>query len=148
MPDAPYTSLGLLYCVEHWLWWDGASRDEKIRFIDTLWSITAKNTDCSTGPLACPFARSLAPLTCSLAPNCSLRSRPPLRSLVRSLAHFAHSFACGTVNDWMAILSVFFFYFRPYCSFYISTIQRLLRFFHPPSFSNLKLMAHRKRVTK
>ena len=28
-----------------------------------LWSITAKNTDCSTGPLARPFARSLAPLT-------------------------------------------------------------------------------------
>ena len=36
-----------------------------------LWSITAKNTDCSTGPLARPFAR-------------------------------------GKVNDWMAILSVFF----------------------------------------
>ena len=30
-------------------------------------------------------------------------------SLVRSLAHFAHSLARGTVNDWMAILSVFFF---------------------------------------
>ena len=52
-----------------------------------LWLITAKNTDCSTGPLARPFARSLAPLTRSLAPDCSLRSRPPLRSLVRSLAH-------------------------------------------------------------
>ena len=75
---------------------------------DPLWSITAKNTDCSTGPLARPFARSLAPLTRSLAPDCSLRSRPPLRSLVRSLAHFAHSLARGTVNDWMAILSVFF----------------------------------------
>merc|ERR1711954_28254 len=42
--------------------------------------------------LACPFARSLAPLTRSLAPDCSLRSRPPLHSLVHSLAHFAHSF--------------------------------------------------------
>ena len=50
----------------------------------------------------------LALLTRSLAPDCSLRSRPPLRSLVRSLAHFAHSLARGTVNDWMAILSVFF----------------------------------------
>ena len=30
------------------------------------------------------------------------------RSLVRSLAHFAHSLARGTVNDWMVILSVFF----------------------------------------
>ena len=76
--------------------------------IDPLWSGTNKNRDVSTGPLARPFARSLAPLTRSLAPDCSLRSRPPLRSLVRSLAHFAHSLARGTVNDWMAILSVFF----------------------------------------
>ena len=68
----------------------------------SLWSITVKNTDWSTGPLARPFARSLAPLTHSLAPDCS---RPPLRSLTRSLAH---SLACGTMNDWMAILSVFF----------------------------------------
>ena len=30
------------------------------------------------------------------------------RSLVCSLAHFAHSLARGTVNDWMAIKSVFF----------------------------------------
>ena len=63
-----------------------------------LWSIKAKNIDCSTGPLARPFARSLAPLTRSLAPHCSLRSSPPLRSLVRSLAHFTHSLARGTVN--------------------------------------------------
>ena len=77
-----------------------------------LWSGTTKNQDVSTGPLARPFARSLAPLTRSLAPDCSLRSRPPLRSLVRSLAHFAHSLARGTVNDWMAILSVFFSIFN------------------------------------
>ena len=38
----------------------------------------------------------------------ALRPRPPLRSLARSLAHFAHSLARGTVNDQMAILSVFF----------------------------------------
>ena len=62
-----------------------------------LWSITVKNKDCSTGPLARPFARLLAPLTRSLAPDCSLRSRPPLRSLVCSLAHFAHSLARGKV---------------------------------------------------
>ena len=30
------------------------------------------------------------------------------RSLVRLLAHSAHFQACGTVNDWMAIHSVFF----------------------------------------
>ena len=48
-----------------------------------------------------PFARSLAPLaplTRLLAPDCSLRSRPPLRLLVRSLAHFADSHARGKVN--------------------------------------------------
>ena len=56
-----------------------------------LWSRTAKNTDCSTGPLARPLAHSLAPLTHLLALDCSLRPRPPLRSLVRSLSHFAHS---------------------------------------------------------
>ena len=72
-----------------------------IKFLITsaLWSITAKNRDVSTGPLARPFTRSLAPLTRSLAPDCSLRSRPLLRSLVRSLAHFAHSLARWTVND-------------------------------------------------
>ena len=63
-----------------------------------LWSGTNKNRDVSTGPLARPFARSPALLTRSLAPDCSLRSRPPLRSLVRSLAHFAHSLARGKVN--------------------------------------------------
>ena len=63
-----------------------------------LWSGTNKNRDVSTGPLARPFARSLAPLTRSLAPDCLLRLRPPLRSLVSSLAHFAHSLARGKVN--------------------------------------------------
>ena len=78
------------------------------RRISAQWPGTAKNRDVSTGPLARPFARSLAPLTRSLAPDCSLCSHPPLRSLVRSLAHFAHSLTRGTVNDWMAILFVFF----------------------------------------
>ena len=72
----------------------------------SLWSGTNKNRDVSTGPLARPFARSLAPLTHSLAPlthslapDYSLRSRPPLRSLFRSLAHFAHSLAREKVID-------------------------------------------------
>ena len=52
---------------------------------DALWSGTNKNRDVSTGPLARPFARSLAPLTRSLALDCSLCLRPPLRSLIRSL---------------------------------------------------------------
>ena len=87
----------------------------KFECTDALWFRWLKNQDVSTGPLArsfaLPFARLLAPLTHSLALDCSLRSRPPLHSLVRSLAHFAHSLARGTVNDWMAILSVFFFLF-------------------------------------
>merc|ERR1712002_811446 len=85
-----------------------ANNSVTIKKSSTLWSITAKNTDWSTGPLARPFARSLTLLTRSLAPDCSLCSCPPLRSLVLSLTHFAHSLARGTVNDWMAILSVFF----------------------------------------
>ena len=44
-----------------------------------LWFRTAKNQDVSTGLLACPFARSLAPLTHLLALHCLLRSRTPLR---------------------------------------------------------------------
>ena len=81
--------------------------DRKVKN-DALWSGTNKNRNIDTWPLARLFPHSLAPLTHSLAPDCSLRSRPPLRSLVRSLAHFAHSLARGTVNGWMAILSVFF----------------------------------------
>ena len=46
----------------------------------TLWSGTNKNRDVSPGPLARPFARSLAPLTRLLAAHYSLRSRAPLRS--------------------------------------------------------------------
>ena len=56
---------------------------------NTLWSGTNKNRDVSTGPLARPFARSLAPLTRSLAPPYS----------IHSLAHFALSLARGTVID-------------------------------------------------
>ena len=54
-----------------------------------LWSGTNMNRDVSTGPIARPFSRSLALLTLLLAPDCSLRLRPPLPSLVRSLALFA-----------------------------------------------------------
>ena len=90
---------------------DDESDDKEDDDDDELWSGTNKNQDVSTGPLARPFACLLVPLTRSLAPDCSLRSRPPLRSFICSLAHFAHSFARGTVNDWVAILSLFFFLF-------------------------------------
>ena len=52
-----------------------------------------------TALLSHSLVRSLVPLHRSLV--CLLRtarSRPPLRSLVRSLAHFAHSLARGKVN--------------------------------------------------
>ena len=58
------------------------------------------------------FTRSLALLSHSLAPPYLLRL---LRSLVRSLTHFAHSLARGTVNYSMANYSVFFFYSDPQC---------------------------------
>ena len=48
------------------------------------------------------------PLTRSIAPHYSPRLRASRRSFVRSFAHFAHSLARGTVDDWMAIYSVFF----------------------------------------
>ena len=66
---------------------------------------TAHLFACSTlfALLACSTA-----LIHSLAPPYSLSSRAPLRLVVRSLVHFAHSLAHGTVNDWMAILCVFF----------------------------------------
>ena len=69
----------------------------------SLWSKTAKNTDRSTGPLARPFARPLA--------------------------HFAHSLARGTVNDWMALLSVFFSIFDHSAPLFLvswQTISRLI----------------------
>ena len=56
------------------------------------WARSVKNPDVSTGPLARPFTHSLAPLSCSLAPPRSLRSRVPLRSLVCS---FARLLACS-----------------------------------------------------
>ena len=46
--------------------------DEKQVTFKALWSITAKNTQCSTGPLTRPFARLLGPLTRWLAPHYSL----------------------------------------------------------------------------
>ena len=76
----------------------GRHTSENTREDNALWSGTNKNRDVSAGALSRPFARPFAPLTHSLSPDCSLRSRPPLRSLVRSLAHFAHSLARGKVN--------------------------------------------------
>ena len=89
----------LLWLIQYFREWKTFNSlltfDVKIKKTDrenwALWSRTAKNSDCSIGPLAGPFARSLAPLTHLPAPDCSLCSRPPLPSLVRLLAHFALS---------------------------------------------------------
>ena len=73
----------------------------------------AKNTDCSTGPLARPFARSLAPLPRSLAPDCLLRSRPPLRSLARSLRSLPRSWDSELLDGYLICV---FFYSGPQCT--------------------------------
>ena len=73
---------------------------------NALWSITAKNTDCSTGPLARLFAHSLAPLTPSLTLHC-----PPRSALARSAAltrllarSFTYSQACERVNSYFCCI--------------------------------------------
>ena len=53
-------------------------------------------------------APSFARTTRLLALHSLLRSHALLHSLICSLAHFAHSLTCGTVNDWIAIYPVFF----------------------------------------
>ena len=88
-------------------WWCGCWHGSQGRADDALWARITKNTDWSTGPLAHPFACSVAPLTRSLAPHYSLCFRAPLHSLVCSLAQFSHTLASGKEIDWMAILSVF-----------------------------------------
>ena len=63
----------LLYALFHlWTRSEWGRRERKKE--STLWARSTKNPDVSTGPLARPFARSLAPLTRSLAR--SLRSLP------------------------------------------------------------------------
>ena len=69
----------------------------------------------STGSFAPPLTRSLTPLTHSLAPHCSLRSRAPLRSFVRSLARsLTHSLRSSWESDFcLWIECVNFIQFQP-----------------------------------
>ena len=48
---------------------------------------TSRDQDVNNEPLARLLTRTLAQLTHSLDPHCSLRLRAPLRSFARSLAH-------------------------------------------------------------
>ena len=61
------------------------------------------STRCRPVPLAHPFA----PLIRFRVPPCLLRPRAPLRSLVRSLADFAHSITREKVNNSIAVFCVF-----------------------------------------
>ena len=54
-------------------------------------------------------------------------TRSSVRLLVRSLAHFAHSLARGTVNHWMAILSVFFSIFDHSAALFFKKIEEKKR---------------------
>ena len=75
----------------------------KILTITALWARSTKKTDWSTGPLARPFARSLAPLTCSLALHYLLRWRAPLRSLslARSLRSLPSSWDSDLIDGYL-----------------------------------------------
>ena len=63
-----------------------------------LWSSMTKDPDVNTWPLARPFAHSLALLTYSLAPHCSLYLCP------RSVHLFAHS------SEWLNSYFLCFFF--------------------------------------
>ena len=68
----------------------------------------AEQPRVQTEVLGQPLVHLLVRSHCSLI--CLLRTAwfALLRSLIRLLTHFAHSRACGTVNDWVAIYSEFF----------------------------------------
>ena len=74
---------------------DGNNVPERTRFsYIALWFRTAKNQDVRTGLLACPFARSLAPLTGLLTPQSAL-----LVSIVRFAALTRLFAISGKVDD-------------------------------------------------
>ena len=82
--------------------------DEQMGQQRTVARMTMKSTRRVLG-------HSLAPLTHSLAPHCSLRSRAPLRSFVPSHRSLTHSGAHGkeTYELNLRIESVDFMVFRP-----------------------------------
>ena len=89
---------------------------------NSLWSRISKNPDRSTGPLPCPFAFSLAPLTCLLAPHCLLRTAHFARKL-----RCAHSLRGSWDSDWLDyFFSVFFLCSGPQCSRPLPALDCLL----------------------
>ena len=79
-----------------------------------LWARITKKTDWSTGPLARPFIRSLAPLTCSLAPhNLLCLCACCAHSLARSLTSLTPELLGKWMIRWLFILV--FFYSGPQC---------------------------------
>ena len=98
-PPFPLFELISKYDVSYQLlgddsWQECSGSDQNSQETGALWARITENTDCCTGPLARPFARSLAPLTRSLAPDCSLCSRPPLCSLVCLLTSLTPLLMC------------------------------------------------------
>ena len=85
-------------------------RTDTDRTTDALWSITAKNTDCSTGSLARPFAGTTHSFACSgllalFAPSTALT-----HLLARSLCSLPRSWD----SEWLDGYFVSgFFYFWP-----------------------------------
>ena len=96
---SPYfQSVFFHFClITKWVKDERERRERRQSHKRALWTITAKNTDISTGPLDRPFARSLAP-------DCSLCSRPPLRSIVRSLTSLTPSLVGQLIIGWLFIL--------------------------------------------
>ena len=85
-----------------------------------LWFRTTKSRDINTGPLICPFAHPLAPLTYSLAPHCLLCLGAPLQWFVHPLAH--------------SLLRLYFFFLRLYISYRKRFIRMIkTRWFHTVS---------------
>ena len=89
------------------------SQNDLVSSHSTLWARKIEKPDCSTGPLARPFACSLAPLThwaCSALSVLLARSAALTRSLAGSLRSLPRSWD----SDWLdGYLFCFFFYSGP-----------------------------------
>ena len=79
----------------------------------TQWARITKNPDCSTGPLACPFARSLAPLHSLLRfllPACFTRALRCAHLFACSLTLLTPSLVGQSMILWLFFLCFFLFW--------------------------------------